>query len=114
VNNVGVVVPYPLLVTEMTETQIWEHVNVNMAATTLMTRVLLPGMLLRGRGIIVNLSSLSAVAPTPYLNVYASTKVSFTLAPYTLITVDTFLDTQNCLSNLRVTDYIFSIKFTVA
>jgi short-subunit dehydrogenase len=75
VNNVGVTNPHPLLVTEMTEAQIWEHINVNVASTTLMTRMLLPSMKLRGRGAIVNLSSLTAVAGTPYFAVYSATKV---------------------------------------
>lgn len=75
VNNVGVIAPYPLLVSEMTGTQIWDHINVNVAPTTVMTRLLMTSMQQRGRGVIVNVSSMAAIAPLPYFTVYAATKV---------------------------------------
>ncbi|XP_032829427.1 inactive hydroxysteroid dehydrogenase-like protein 1 [Petromyzon marinus] len=74
VNNVGVmpVVPGPFL--SAGEEQLWQLVNVNMAAAMLMTRLLLPGMLERGRGAVVNVSSGSCLKPTPYMAAYAATK----------------------------------------
>ncbi|CAN0145482.1 inactive hydroxysteroid dehydrogenase-like protein 1 [Lampetra fluviatilis] len=74
VNNVGVmpVVPGPFLTAG--EEHLWELVNVNVAAAMLMTRLLLPGMLQRGRGAVVNLSSGSCLRPMPYMAAYAATK----------------------------------------
>lgn len=41
-----------------------------------MTRIVLPAMLRRQRGIIVNLSSISSLKPLPLMGIYAATKVS--------------------------------------
>jgi short-subunit dehydrogenase len=40
-----------------------------------MTHVLLPDMVKRGKGIVVNISSAAGDAPTPLLSVYSATKV---------------------------------------
>jgi 17beta-estradiol 17-dehydrogenase / very-long-chain 3-oxoacyl-CoA reductase len=60
---------------EMTDDQMWDHVNVNCGAITVMTRMLLKGMKERKRGAIVNLSSISGLGPTPYLSIYGASKV---------------------------------------
>lgn len=39
-----------------------------------MTKIVLPQMVERGTGVIINISSLSAVTPTPLISVYAATK----------------------------------------
>ncbi|KAF4531444.1 hypothetical protein B566_EDAN004214 [Ephemera danica] len=75
VNNVGVIPPYPLLTEEMGEEMIWEHVQCNVVAATLMTSLVLPAMKSRRRGAIVNLGSLAGAAPLPYFNVYSATKL---------------------------------------
>ena len=52
-----------------------------MRALVGLTRALLPGMIERGRGGIVNVVSTSAFQPVPFLNVYAASKafvLSFT------------------------------------
>lgn len=62
---------------------LWEIVNINIGAVTMMTRMLVNGMKQRGRGAIVNVSSGSQLQPLPYMAVYAATKVyvrNFTLA----------------------------------
>lgn len=67
-------IPTPLL---------WDIVHINVAAVTMMTRLLVPGMKRRARGAIVNVSSGSELQPLPYMAVYAATKVyvrHFTLA----------------------------------
>ncbi|XP_065335671.1 inactive hydroxysteroid dehydrogenase-like protein 1 [Cloeon dipterum] len=74
VNNVGVILPYPMSVEEMTDDQMWDHINVNCAAVTVMTRMLLKGMKEKKKGAIVNLSSISGLGPTPYLSIYGATK----------------------------------------
>jgi 17beta-estradiol 17-dehydrogenase / very-long-chain 3-oxoacyl-CoA reductase len=75
VNNVGLILPYPMDIEEMTDDQMWDHVNVNCGAITVMTRMLLKGMKDRKRGAIVNLSSISGLGPTPYLSIYGASKV---------------------------------------
>ena len=49
-------------------------IRLNIAALTELTYRLLPGMLRRGRGGIVNLSSLSGFQPVAYMGVYAASK----------------------------------------
>lgn len=51
-----------------------EMVQLNVAALVNLTHAFLPGMLRRRRGRIVNVASIAAFAPVPYLAVYAATK----------------------------------------
>jgi uncharacterized protein len=58
-------------------------VDLNVRALTELTRAVLPDMVARGRGRIVNVASNAAFQPIPYMAVYAATKayvVSFTEA----------------------------------
>ncbi|CAL4066094.1 unnamed protein product [Meganyctiphanes norvegica] len=75
VNNVGVMLPViqtPFV--EVSEEDIWTTVNVNMASVPAVTRIVLPGMIERGRGAIVNVGSLLSMVPTPSYAVYAASK----------------------------------------
>src|SRR5262249_4395164 len=54
----------------------WSDVEANLKSTFLCTRAALPGMLRRGAGRIINVSSYAAVAPRPYLTSYASAKAA--------------------------------------
>ncbi|XP_066995424.2 inactive hydroxysteroid dehydrogenase-like protein 1 isoform X1 [Anabrus simplex] len=74
VNNVGVLSPRPLFVAEMSEHSLWEHINVNIATVTLMTHIVLPKMLKKNKGAIINMSSIAGLAPVPLLAVYGATK----------------------------------------
>ncbi|XP_065079736.1 inactive hydroxysteroid dehydrogenase-like protein 1 [Ochlerotatus camptorhynchus] len=76
-NNVGY---YPMVrVFDLnTEEEMLTTINLNVLSTTMMTRMVLPGMKQRGRGIIVNMSSTSCYRPAAYLNLYASTKAFVT------------------------------------
>jgi short-subunit dehydrogenase len=56
------------------EAEIEEHVRVNLTATLLLTRMVLPDMLARGRGHIVVMSSLAGRFGLPYGEVYAAAK----------------------------------------
>jgi short-subunit dehydrogenase len=56
-----------------------QMVQLNVAQLVSLTHALLPGMLRRGQGRIVNLASIAAFAPVPYLAVYSATK-AFVLA----------------------------------
>ncbi|XP_046474389.1 inactive hydroxysteroid dehydrogenase-like protein 1 isoform X1 [Neodiprion pinetum] len=75
VNNVGKQYEYPMYLGEVPETELWDIINVNVGATTLMTRMLIGAMEKRGRGAIVNVSSGSELQPLPLMTVYAATKI---------------------------------------
>jgi short-subunit dehydrogenase len=72
VNNAGIeaILPFP----EYTEEDIHAMVATNLDAPIQLCRVVVPGMLARSRGHIVNVASLAGKAPTPYNTVYAATK----------------------------------------
>ncbi|KAF2356499.1 Short-chain dehydrogenase/reductase SDR [Trinorchestia longiramus] len=74
VNNVGVMIPYPKKYEEITEDEIWSHVNVNMGSVAAMMAIVLPQMLARNKGAIVNISSIAAYGPMPLLSIYAASK----------------------------------------
>ncbi|XP_059059007.1 inactive hydroxysteroid dehydrogenase-like protein 1, partial [Achroia grisella] len=83
VNNVGVNYEHPMRLCEIPLPKMWELINVNVGAVTAMTRMVLPGMVSRGKGAVVNVSSGSELQPLPLMTVYAATKSyvrSFTLA----------------------------------
>ncbi|XP_053123211.1 very-long-chain 3-oxoacyl-CoA reductase-like [Hemicordylus capensis] len=50
--------------------------NCNILSTVKMTWIILPQMVARKKGIIINISSLSAMRPFPLIAVYSSTKAS--------------------------------------
>lgn len=54
--------------------EIRNTVNVNVIATLYLTKMILPGMLARRRGLIINVSSTVGFVPGPYTMVYAATK----------------------------------------
>jgi short-subunit dehydrogenase len=72
VSNAGLEVP--VAVAEQTPAQIEKQIAVNLTAPILLTRALLPGMIARGQGAIVLVSSMSGKSPTPYNAIYAATK----------------------------------------
>uniref|UniRef100_A0AAG5CVZ8 Steroid dehydrogenase n=1 Tax=Anopheles atroparvus TaxID=41427 RepID=A0AAG5CVZ8_ANOAO len=78
VNNVGVINEKPIRLERMEKRLLWNLINVNIGAATLLCRILIPAMKQRKRGLIINISSLSSLAPTPYLTVYAATKAYMT------------------------------------
>ncbi|XP_062714893.1 inactive hydroxysteroid dehydrogenase-like protein 1 [Aedes albopictus] len=77
VNNVGY---YPEVRSfdRNTEDEIISTININILSTTMMTRIVLPGMKQRRRGIIVNISSIGCYRPAAFLNMYASAKAFVT------------------------------------
>lgn len=74
VNNVGVMLPRPMKFGEASEFDIWIHVNVNVAAVLAMTKLVLPGMVSRHRGAIINLASIAGTHPLPLMGIYGATK----------------------------------------
>ncbi len=76
VNNAGVESDHYLERTD--EADITRIVAVNLVAPMRLSRQVLPGMVDRARGRIVNISSLAAMTPTPGLVVYGATKAGLT------------------------------------
>lgn len=72
VNNAGIEIP--MAVVDQTSADVEAQITTNLLAPIELTRMFLPGMIARGRGVIVNVSSMSGKAPTPYNAVYAATK----------------------------------------
>jgi NAD(P)-dependent dehydrogenase (short-subunit alcohol dehydrogenase family) len=72
VNNAGIAESEPLLRTDLA---LWQrHLAVNATAPYLFTRALLPGMLERGWGRIINIASTAGLAGAPYIAAYAASK----------------------------------------
>lgn len=81
VNNAGFGLAGPLAEADTERTL--DMIQVNVAALTELTRLVLPGMLARGRGRILNVASTAAFQPGPLMAVYYATKayvLSFTEA----------------------------------
>ncbi|GLD61557.1 very-long-chain 3-oxoacyl-CoA reductase-A-like protein [Lates japonicus] len=76
VNNVGVSYPYPEYYLHIPDLDnfITNMINVNMTSVCQMTRLVLPRMAERSKGVILNISSASGMYPVPLLTVYSATK----------------------------------------
>lgn len=72
INNAGVEFTEPFH--EQSETQIRDTLAVNLEAPMILTRLILPSMLERRRGHIVNISSLAGKAGPPYEEAYVASK----------------------------------------
>jgi NAD(P)-dependent dehydrogenase (short-subunit alcohol dehydrogenase family) len=72
VNNAGIAEAEPL---GRTDLALWQrHLTVNATAPFLFTRALVPGMLARGWGRVVNIASTAGLAGAPYIAAYAASK----------------------------------------
>jgi short-subunit dehydrogenase len=74
INDAGV--EFTSLYHELSEENIRDVISVNLEAAMILTRLLLPGMLERGRGHIVNMSSLAAKSGPALQEPYAATKAA--------------------------------------
>ena len=74
VNNVGVSYRYPVFFHELTDDEVQNLMTMNIDSTVWMTRFVLPGMVERKAGTIVNLSSGSAMYTLPLLAEYSGAK----------------------------------------
>lgn len=77
INNAGVFIFGDTVDTE--DDVFDEHVNVNMRAPYILVQKLAPGMAARGRGAIVNISTLAASAPKRKGGIYGATKAGLEL-----------------------------------
>jgi len=85
VNNVGVSYDYADYFQFISEQKIKDLINVNIYSVINMTNLVLPGMVDRKRGAIVNVSSNSGLVHEPFYAVYAGTKSfvnTFSIALY--------------------------------
>ncbi|XP_070700135.1 hydroxysteroid (20-beta) dehydrogenase 2 [Pempheris klunzingeri] len=98
------------------EQKITQIISCNVLSVPQMTRLVLPGMVDRGTGLIINISSEAGVRPQPLLSLYSSTKIFVTyfsqclhaeykskgiivqcVAPFMVSTNMTHNTTVNCL-----------------
>src|SRR5262245_48573300 len=81
VNNAGIAESAPLA---RTDAALWErHLRVNATGPYLLARAVLPGMLARGWGRVINVASLAGLYGAPYVTAYTASKhalVGFTRA----------------------------------
>jgi len=74
VNNVGVSYRYPMFFHELSDSEVKDLMTMNIDSTVWMTRMVIPGMLDRKKGAIVNISSASAMYDLPLLAEYSGSK----------------------------------------
>ena len=77
INNVGMAYKYPEYFTKIPNSDkfISDILNCNILSVTRMTHIVLPLMEKRRSGIVINISSYSALFPTPLLAMYSASKI---------------------------------------
>jgi len=74
VNNVGKSHAHPVYFAESDPSEISDIIAINVNATARITRMVLPGMVKRKNGLILNIGSFSGIVPSPMLATYSGTK----------------------------------------
>ncbi|KAK8747322.1 hypothetical protein OTU49_016747, partial [Cherax quadricarinatus] len=74
VNNVGMNSSTLMEFIHLSEKDIWSFINVNVASVPGMTNLVLPGMLSRRKGAIINIGSISGLYPVALAGMYTATK----------------------------------------
>jgi len=74
VNNVGISYDYTTYFHEITNERVEQLISMNVESTTYVTRIILPQMLERKKGAIINISSFAGVSTSPLLSQYGAAK----------------------------------------
>lgn len=74
VNNVGVSYDYPEYYDKIDEAAIWNLHRLNIDSTAVMTHMVLPQMVSRSKGAIINVSSGAGAIPMGLLSIYSASK----------------------------------------
>lgn len=74
VNNVGMLGPHFMPFLELDAKTALDMITVNITAATMLCHHMLPDMIRKGKGAIINISSMASYYPMPYLAEYAATK----------------------------------------
>jgi len=74
VNNVGILGPHFMPFLELEEKMVRDMISVNITTATLLCHSILPGMLERNRGAIINICSSSSFYTMPFMTEYSATK----------------------------------------
>ena len=74
VNNVGMAGEHMMMFLDQDVNTVMNMINVNMTTCTVLTHAFLPRMREKGRGAIINISSVARMQPMPFIAVYAATK----------------------------------------
>ena len=82
VNNAGVTIPQPILEAEIENFH--TIINVNVLAPLLLTQSFAPGMIERGHGKIINISSRAAIRAFPTGGIYSASKSALQLLTQTM------------------------------
>lgn len=79
VNNVGISYPFTKYFHELEDINVEQLITLNVDSTTWMTRIVLPGMVERKRGSIVNMGSAAGIGTSPLLAQYGAAKSYITM-----------------------------------
>ncbi|KAG0055366.1 hypothetical protein BGZ89_002369 [Linnemannia elongata] len=74
VNNVGTNHEIPTPFEQETDKIVKDIVEININAAMKVTKIIVPHMVARKKGLIINLGSFAGLVPTPYLSVYSGSK----------------------------------------
>ncbi|KYQ91751.1 steroid dehydrogenase [Tieghemostelium lacteum] len=74
VNNVGVSYDHPMYLDELPINAIENLINLNIRSASILTKLVLPNLIKKKSGAIINISSISGVNTVPLLTVYSATK----------------------------------------
>lgn len=74
VNNVGMSYPFPLFFHELTDEDVKGMLELNITSTTFMSKIILPFMVEKKNGLILNIGSAAGLHPSPLLAQYSAAK----------------------------------------
>ncbi|XP_041972030.1 very-long-chain 3-oxoacyl-CoA reductase-like [Aricia agestis] len=76
VNNVGVSYPFPQYYLDIPDRDklMTTMLRANIVSVTRVTAIVMPGMVERGKGVVINIGSVSSYTPSPLLTAYAASK----------------------------------------